>query len=27
VHPDGSNKLLRMNVRSNIHEQIYRSLR
>lgn len=27
VHPDGSNKLLRMNVRSNIHEQIYESLR
>jgi beta-N-acetylhexosaminidase len=27
VHPDGSNKLLRMNVRSNIHEQIYQSLR
>ncbi len=27
VHPDGSNKLLRMNVRSNIHEQIYRSLK
>jgi beta-glucosidase-like glycosyl hydrolase/CubicO group peptidase (beta-lactamase class C family) len=26
VHPDGSAKLLRMNVRSNIHEQIYRSL-
>ncbi len=27
VHPDGSNKLLRMNVRSNIHEQIYESLK
>ena len=27
VHPDGSNKLLRMNVRSNIHEQIYKSLK
>jgi beta-N-acetylhexosaminidase len=27
VHPDGSNKLLRMNVRSNIHEQIYQSLK
>jgi beta-glucosidase-like glycosyl hydrolase/CubicO group peptidase (beta-lactamase class C family) len=27
VHPDGSNKLLRMNVRSNIHEQIYQALR
>jgi CubicO group peptidase (beta-lactamase class C family) len=26
VHPDGSNKLLRMNVRSNIHEQIYRAM-
>ena len=26
VHPDGSNKLLRMNVRGNIHEQLYRSL-
>lgn len=27
VHPDGSTKLLRMNVRSNMHEQLYRSLR
>jgi len=27
VHPDGSNKLLRMNVRSNIHEQIYKALK
>jgi len=26
VHPDGSNKLLRMNVRGNIHEEVYRSL-
>ncbi len=26
VHPDGSSKLLRMNVRSNIHEQIYRAM-
>jgi CubicO group peptidase (beta-lactamase class C family) len=27
VHPDGSNKLLRMNVRSNIHETLYQSIR
>jgi beta-glucosidase-like glycosyl hydrolase/CubicO group peptidase (beta-lactamase class C family) len=27
VHPDGSNRLLRMNVRSNIHEAAYRALR
>jgi len=27
VHPDGSNRLLRMNVRGNIHEAIYRALR
>jgi beta-glucosidase-like glycosyl hydrolase/CubicO group peptidase (beta-lactamase class C family) len=27
VHPDGSNRLLRMNVRSNIHEAVYRALR
>jgi beta-N-acetylhexosaminidase len=26
VHPDGSNRLLRMNVRSNIHEAIYQAL-
>lgn len=26
VHPDGSSKLLRMNVRSNIHEVLYQSL-
>ncbi|MFZ9660745.1 MAG: glycoside hydrolase family 3 N-terminal domain-containing protein [Chitinophagaceae bacterium] len=26
VHPDGSNKLLNMNVRSNIHEAIYKAL-
>ncbi len=26
VNPDGSNKLLRMNVRSNIHEAIYKAL-
>jgi beta-glucosidase-like glycosyl hydrolase/CubicO group peptidase (beta-lactamase class C family) len=26
VHPDGSSKLLRMNVRSNIHEALYQSL-
>ena len=26
VNPDGSNKLLKMNVRSNIHEAIYKSL-
>ena len=26
VHPDGSNRLLRMNVRGNIHEEVYRSL-
>jgi beta-glucosidase-like glycosyl hydrolase/CubicO group peptidase (beta-lactamase class C family) len=27
VHPDGSNKLGKMNVRGNIHEQVYRSLK
>ena len=27
VHPDGSNKLLNMNVRSNIHEAIYKALK
>lgn len=27
VHPDGSNRLLRMNVRSNIHEAVYQALR
>lgn len=27
VHPDGSNKFLRMNVRPNLHEEIYRSLK
>ena len=27
VNPDGSNKLLRMNVRTNIHEVIYKALR
>jgi beta-glucosidase-like glycosyl hydrolase/CubicO group peptidase (beta-lactamase class C family) len=26
VHPDGSNQLLRMNVRSNIHETLYQSI-
>ncbi len=26
VHPDGSNKLLRMNVRGNIHEAVYKAL-
>jgi CubicO group peptidase (beta-lactamase class C family) len=27
VHPDGSNKLGKMNVRGNIHEQVYKSLK
>jgi hypothetical protein len=27
VHPNGSNKLLQMNVRPKIHEAIYRALR